>query len=249
MVNSIATLTRRLSRSLLSNPKFSQISMPFCSDNLSSIEDSALEDSNPNSDTDTMPSSISQSSFSSSTAAAASPGSTEERVVYDRKLENGLDLGIYRAILVGQVGQIPLQKKLKSGRIVTLFSLGTGGIRNNRRPLQNEEPREFANRSNVQWHRVSVYPLRLGALVMKNILPGSIIYLEGNLETKMFNDPITGLVRRVREVAIRRDVPVFFRMASFDVFFIFNTPRQFGIEVGLCFWEKVVMTSKKVQKN
>ena len=33
----------------------------------------------------------------------------------------------------------------------------------------------------------------------------AILYLEGNLETKIFNDPITGLTRRVREIAIRRD--------------------------------------------
>lgn len=33
----------------------------------------------------------------------------------------------------------------------------------------------------------------------------SILYLEGNLETKIFADPITGLVRRIREVAIRRN--------------------------------------------
>jgi len=29
--------------------------------------------------------------------------------------------------------------------------------------------------------------------------------LEGNLETKIFTDPITGLVRRIREIAIRRN--------------------------------------------
>lgn len=29
--------------------------------------------------------------------------------------------------------------------------------------------------------------------------------MEGNLETKIFNDPITGLVRRIREIAIRRN--------------------------------------------
>lgn len=31
----------------------------------------------------------------------------------------------------------------------------------------------------------------------------SIIYIEGNLEQKVFNDPMTGLVRRIREIAIR----------------------------------------------
>lgn len=73
---------------------------------------------------------------------------------------------------MGQVGQPPLQKKLRGGREVTLFSLGTGGIRNNRRPLQNEEPREYANRCAVQWHRVSVYPVGLARLVMKHVVPG-----------------------------------------------------------------------------
>lgn len=126
-------------------------------------------------------------------------------MVSDRPLENGLDMGIYKAILVGQVGQSPLQKKLRSGRMVTLFSMGTGGIRNNRRPFSNEEPRDYANRCAVQWHRVCVYPERLGDIVMKHMVPGSIMYLEGNLETKIFSDPITGLVRRIREIAIRRN--------------------------------------------
>jgi len=88
---------------------------------------------------------------------------------------------------------------------VTLLSVGTGGIRNNRRPLDNEEPREYANRCAVQWHRVSVYPERLGAIALKHVVPGSILYLEGNLETKIFTDQITGLVRRIREIAIRRN--------------------------------------------
>lgn len=77
-----------------------------------------------------------------------------------------------KAILVGKVGQSPLQKQLKSGRTVTLLSVGTGGIRNNRRPLANEEPREYANRCAVQWHRVSIYPTRLGNIVMKHVVPG-----------------------------------------------------------------------------
>lgn len=93
-------------------------------------------------------------------------------MVQDRPLENGLDVGVYKAILVGQVGQHPLQKKLRSGREITMFSMGTGGIRNNRRPLQNEDPREYANRCAVQWHRVSVYPERLGRVVMQNVVPG-----------------------------------------------------------------------------
>ncbi|CAN6446964.1 unnamed protein product [Victoria cruziana] len=120
-------------------------------------------------------------------------------------LENGMDAGIYKAILVGQVGQPPVQKKLKSGRTMTLFSIGTGGIRNNRRPFDNEDPKEYAGRCAVQWHRTCIYPESLGRVAVQHVKSGSILYIEGNLETKVFTDPITGLPRRLREIAIRGD--------------------------------------------
>lgn len=120
-----------------------------------------------------------------------------------RPLENGLDPGIYKAVMVGKVGQEPMQKRLRSGKTIVLFSLGTGGIRNNRRPLDREEPHQYADRCSVQWHRVCVYPDRLGSLALKHVKTGSVLYLEGNLETKVFSDPITGLVRRIREIAVR----------------------------------------------
>jgi len=121
------------------------------------------------------------------------------------KIQNSSDLGIYRAILLGEVGQLPVQKRLRSGRVITMFSVGTGGMRNNRRPLDDESPREYADRSMVQWHRVSIYADNLGGIAMQHLKQGAHVYLEGNLETKIFSDPITGLVKRVREIAIRRE--------------------------------------------
>ncbi|KAE8675597.1 hypothetical protein F3Y22_tig00111659pilonHSYRG00188 [Hibiscus syriacus] len=55
---------------------------------------------------------------------------------------------------------------------ITMFSVGTGGIRNNRRPHENEEPGEYANRSSVQWHPVCVYQEWLGDLVVEHAIPG-----------------------------------------------------------------------------
>ncbi|GMQ11170.1 hypothetical protein CsSME_00053919 [Camellia sinensis var. sinensis] len=185
MSSSMASISRRLYRSLFTNPS-SHFSIRFCS-TLSSPQtpdDSTIEP-DPNTESD--------SASPSSPSPSSSSNSTQRQTFFDRPLENGLDVGIYKAILVGQVGQTPLQKRLKSGRTVTLLSVGTGGIRNNRRPLDNEEPREYANRCAVQWHRVSIYP------------ESSILYLEGNLETKIFTDPITGLVRRIREIAVRQN--------------------------------------------
>ncbi|KAF3437319.1 hypothetical protein FNV43_RR20072 [Rhamnella rubrinervis] len=196
MATSMAVLSRRLCRSLLSNPRPShfcrQLSTPFCTTHLPSHEVPDSEDSDASSaDSEAIPQS------------SSSKDSNQQRILFDQPLENGLDMGIYKAILVGQVGQKPLQKTLKNGKILTMLTVGTGGIRNNRRPFLNENPSEYANRCAVQWHRVCVYPERLGKMVMKNVLPGSILYMEGNLETKIFSDPITGLVRRVREIAIR----------------------------------------------
>ena len=31
------------------------------------------------------------------------------------------------------------------------------------------------------------------------------VYLEGNLETRVYNDPATGVVKRIREIAIRQN--------------------------------------------
>ncbi|XP_020227375.1 single-stranded DNA-binding protein, mitochondrial [Cajanus cajan] len=185
MSSSMLTLSRRLHRSLLRTSN--AYHRHFSTDHL--FEADNADSPAPSADAD------------------AAQG---ERVFVDRPLEDGLDSGIYRAILVGKAGQVPFQKKLKSGTVVTLLSLGTGGIRNNRRPLDNENPKDYANRSAIQWHRVSIYPQRLGNLVVKHIGPGSMLYVEGNLETKVFTDPISGLARRIREVAVRRNGRVVF---------------------------------------
>ncbi|KAL2338284.1 hypothetical protein Fmac_012730 [Flemingia macrophylla] len=182
MSSPMLTLSRRLHGSLLRFPNH-HLPLYFSTDSLSDSNDPA-----PSAD-------------------AAADG---DRLLLDRPLEDGLDIGIYRAILVGKAGQAPFQKKLRSGTVVTLFSLGTGGIRNNRRPLDNESPKDYANRSAIQWHRVSVYPQRLGNLIVKHVVPGSVLYVEGNLETKVFTDPITGLARRIREVAVRRNGRIVF---------------------------------------
>ncbi|KAJ3684967.1 hypothetical protein LUZ61_014131 [Rhynchospora tenuis] len=122
-----------------------------------------------------------------------------------RKLEGGMDPGLYKAILVGKVGQAPIKRTLKSGTEIVLFSLATGGIRNNRRPLPHERPEEYADRCTVQWHRVSVYFDRLLPFAMRTVKPGAVMYVEGNIESKVFSDPVSGLLRRIREIAIRGD--------------------------------------------
>ncbi|CAH9084771.1 unnamed protein product [Cuscuta epithymum] len=207
-------LSRRLLRTLTACPRssyhFMRIPSTPCSKSFSTDSDddpSHLELDLPGSGSESESESEAKSDPFFSNPA---PETNRKPNTGERPLENGMDNGIYKAILVGQVGQAAIQKKLKSGAKVTLLSIGTGGIRNNRRPFDSEEPKEYADRCAVQWHRVSIYPQRLGDLAATNALPGSILYIEGNLESKVFSDPITGLVRRIREIAVRQNGRIVF---------------------------------------
>ncbi|KMS97538.1 hypothetical protein BVRB_5g125990 [Beta vulgaris subsp. vulgaris] len=226
--NSLAAISRRLYRNLLSNSKnpyfHQQSSKSFFSTEPLTPDSDTLLDELPtlNSESETNESTHDNSAASSSDSFSTPPESPVRRAASEFSLEGGLDIGIYKAILVGQVGQIPVQKRLKNGMVVTLTTLGTGGIKNERVPFPNEEPREYADRCNVQWHRVAIYPEKLGEIVMKHAQPGSLLYLEGNLERKIFTEPLTGLLKRVREIAVRRDGRVVFLGNSSD----FNQPSR-----------------------
>ncbi|KAK1372109.1 Single-stranded DNA-binding protein, mitochondrial [Heracleum sosnowskyi] len=186
-----SSLSRTIYRSLFSTSRtksytttnFNLSSLSYCTNSSRNVSDSPL---------DSVPDSVSE------VEGSKRPASVEYA------LETGLDYGIYKAILVGQVGQTPFQKKLRNGTTVTMLSIGTGGLRNNWKQLENEDPKDYANRGSVQWHRVTIYGEKLGDVAIKHVTPGSILYLEGNLEMKIFSDPISGIVRRVREVAIRK---------------------------------------------
>ncbi|RRT75178.1 hypothetical protein B296_00016013 [Ensete ventricosum] len=170
--SAFASLSRRLRAPPTSHPLLLRAAVRFSSSSSSSSSDADSEDI-PSYTDETSHHSPSSSSSSAAAEDAGATGETPHRLPpFQRPLENGLDQGIFKAILVGKVGQRPVQKHLKNGRSVVLFSLGTGGIRNNRRPLDNENPREYAERCAVQWHRVSVYPDLLSTLALKHIKPG-----------------------------------------------------------------------------
>lgn len=90
MATSMAVLSRRLCRSLLSNPRPShfchQLSTPFCTTHLPSHKASDSEDSDASS----------SDSESAIPQSASSKDSNQQRSLYDQPLENGLDMGIYK---------------------------------------------------------------------------------------------------------------------------------------------------------
>nr|KJB07858.1 hypothetical protein B456_001G048000 [Gossypium raimondii] len=113
MANSMANLSRRVYRSLLCNPRTSQLSMPFCTTTpISSSAETSDSDSDPFPD---LP-----SSQSSTPLESAKDSNTKSRL-YDCPLENGFDTGIYKVGFETTGGHMGMRNQW-SMLIAVLFS-------------------------------------------------------------------------------------------------------------------------------
>uniref|UniRef100_A0A0E0DCZ6 Single-stranded DNA-binding protein n=1 Tax=Oryza meridionalis TaxID=40149 RepID=A0A0E0DCZ6_9ORYZ len=90
------------------------------------------------------------------------------------------------AIICGKVGQVPVQKILRNGHTVTVFTVGTGGMFDQRTVGAENLPMP------AQWHRISVHNEQL-------------VYVEGDIETRVYNDRINDQVKSIPEICVRRD--------------------------------------------
>lgn len=68
-----------------------------------------------------------------------------------------------QAIICGKVGQAPVQKILRNGRTVTIFTVGTGGMFDQRIEGAKDLPKP------AQWHRIAVHNEALGAYAVKQL--------------------------------------------------------------------------------
>ncbi|KFK31887.1 hypothetical protein AALP_AA6G171700 [Arabis alpina] len=107
--------------------------------------------------------------------------------------------GVHRAILCGKVGQPPVQKILRNGRTVTIFTVGTGGMFDQRLMGATNQPKP------AQWHRVAVHNEVLGSYAVQKLAKNSSVYVEGDIETRVYNDSISSEVKSIPEICIRRD--------------------------------------------
>ncbi|XP_021898867.1 single-stranded DNA-binding protein, mitochondrial [Carica papaya] len=105
--------------------------------------------------------------------------------------------GVHKAIICGRVGQSPVQKILRNGRTVTIFTVGTGGMFDQRIVGANNLPKP------AQWHRIAVHNEALGAYAVRQLSKNSSVYVEGDIETRVYNDTINGDVKSVPEICVR----------------------------------------------
>ncbi|CAN1161503.1 Single-stranded DNA-binding protein, mitochondrial [Linum perenne] len=107
--------------------------------------------------------------------------------------------GVHKAIICGKVGQAPVQKILRNGRSVTIFTIGTGGMFDQRLVTSRDLPKP------AQWHRIAVHNEALGAYAVQQLAKNSSVYVEGDIETRVYNDSISGEVKNIPEICVRRD--------------------------------------------
>ncbi|EFJ28473.1 hypothetical protein SELMODRAFT_411277 [Selaginella moellendorffii] len=133
----------------------------------------------------------------------ASASDIEESVAKDgdqsgRKLRAPAFQGVYKAVIVGELTQPPAELVLKNGNAIVTLMVATGGLR-----VQKK-----LNAPTKQIHKVVVYHRRLKDLATQ-IKKGQQIYLEGNMESRVFNDPVTGAVKLSREISVRQNGRLF----------------------------------------
>ncbi|RDX81282.1 Single-stranded DNA-binding protein, mitochondrial [Mucuna pruriens] len=107
--------------------------------------------------------------------------------------------GVHKAIICGKVGQAPVQKILRNGKNVTIFTVGTGGMFDQRIVGPKDLPKP------AQWHRIAVHNDILGTYAVQQLFKNSSVYVEGDIETRVYNDSINGEVKSIPEICVRRD--------------------------------------------
>ncbi|XP_062222734.1 single-stranded DNA-binding protein, mitochondrial-like isoform X1 [Phragmites australis] len=107
--------------------------------------------------------------------------------------------GVHRAIICGKVGQVPVQKILRNGHTVTVFTVGTGGMFDQRTVGAENLPMP------AQWHRIAVHNEQLGAYAVQKLVKNAPVYVEGDIETRVYNDRINDQVKNIPEICVRRD--------------------------------------------
>jgi single-strand DNA-binding protein len=97
--------------------------------------------------------------------------------------------GVNKVILVGHLGKDPEVRHLESGRSVANFSIATSETYKNK----NGE-----KVTNTEWHNIVMWS-PLAQIAEKYLKKGSLIYLEGKLTTRSYDDK-DGNKRYVTEV-------------------------------------------------
>lgn len=85
-----------------------------------------------------------------------------------------------KVILIGNLGKDPEQRNFPNGGSVANFSIATS---ENWKDKQSGEKKE-----RTEWHKIAIFNEGLVKIVMKYLQKGTKVYIEGQLETRKWQD-------------------------------------------------------------
>ncbi|BBU62870.1 single-stranded DNA-binding protein [Methylosinus sp. C49] len=104
-------------------------------------------------------------------------------------------MAVNKVILVGNLGRDPEVRTLPSGDRVVSFSVAT---------TESWRDRNTGERKDrTEWHNVSIFNENLGKVAEQYCRKGSKVYLEGQLQSREYQDK-DGVQRKVTDVVLQR---------------------------------------------
>ena len=103
--------------------------------------------------------------------------------------------GVNKAILIGNLGKDPKVSSLNSGDKVVSFTLATSETWKDKNTGERREKTE--------WHNVVVYNENIGRVVEQYCKKGSKVYVEGQIQTRKYNDQ-SGAEKYITEIVLQR---------------------------------------------
>ena len=101
---------------------------------------------------------------------------------------------VNKVILVGNLGRDPEVRTMQSGGRIVNLSIATS---------ENWKDRDGNPQERTEWHRVVIFNERLGEVAEQYLKKGSKVYLEGQLQTRKWQDQ-SGADRYSTEVVLQR---------------------------------------------
>jgi single-strand DNA-binding protein len=129
------------------------------------------------------------------TGRAALPFRDGEEEEGRSEIEESDMAGVNKVILVGNLGKDPKVASLPSGDRVVSFTLATS---ENWKDKNTGERRE-----KTEWHNVAIFNENIGRVVEQYCKKGSKVYLEGQIQTRKYNDQ-SGAEKYITEVVLQK---------------------------------------------
>jgi single-strand DNA-binding protein len=102
--------------------------------------------------------------------------------------------GVNKVILLGRLGRDPEVRNFQNGGRVVNLRLATS---------ERYKDREGNMQERTEWHSVAIFNEKLGEIAEKYLRKGSEVYLEGQLETRKWQDQ-SGQERYTTEIVLRQ---------------------------------------------